>query len=163
AWTTRGVNSRPDSQSFSTGTAIRGGKLYARGFGNSMSSKISIGPPQLALHQANSVLVTQPDGQIRWPSKKGFYFLDTRVISAWQNLLDGGPRGAAQLGGDHALRGAYFPDQPRRSHAGRQDQTADGRADFEPLDQRRHARGSGYRQSRYGAGLLHTRNRDPVR
>src|SRR5262249_50499920 len=56
-----------------------------------MSSKISIGPPQLALHQANSVLVTQPDGQIRWPSKKGFYFLDTRVISAWQIYLNGDP------------------------------------------------------------------------
>jgi glycogen debranching enzyme len=45
------------------------------------------------------VLVTEPDGHIRWPSDKGLYFLDTRIISSWTiyangepwELLNGGP------------------------------------------------------------------------
>jgi glycogen debranching enzyme len=45
------------------------------------------------------VLVTETDGQITWPSEKGLYFLDTRIISNWAiyangegwELLNGGP------------------------------------------------------------------------
>ena len=44
-----------------------------------MSFKVQVGPPQIAIHQAMTVLVTEPDGQIVWPSDKGLYFLDTRV------------------------------------------------------------------------------------
>jgi N-terminal domain of (some) glycogen debranching enzymes len=29
------------------------------------------------------VLVSEPDGQITWPSEKGLYFLYTRVVSNW--------------------------------------------------------------------------------
>jgi glycogen debranching enzyme len=64
-----------------------------------MSFKVQVGPPQIAIHQGQTVLVTEQDGQITWPSEKGLYFLDTRVISNWAiyangegwELLNGGP------------------------------------------------------------------------
>jgi glycogen debranching enzyme len=37
------------------------------------------------------VLVTEPDGQINWPSKRGLYFRDTRIISAWALYANGEP------------------------------------------------------------------------
>jgi glycogen debranching enzyme len=63
-----------------------------------MPFKVQVGPPQIAIHQAMTVLVTEPDGGIDWPSDKGLYFFDTRLISAWSvyangtpwNLLNGG-------------------------------------------------------------------------
>ena len=64
-----------------------------------MSFKVHVGPPQIAIHQGQTVLVSEPDGQITWPSEKGLYFLDTRIISNWAiyangepwELLNGGP------------------------------------------------------------------------
>jgi glycogen debranching enzyme len=64
-----------------------------------MSFKVQVGPPQIAIHQGQTVLVTETDGQITWPSEKGLYFLDTRIISNWAiyangegwELLNGGP------------------------------------------------------------------------
>jgi hypothetical protein len=46
-----------------------------------MAFKVQVGPPQIAIHQGQTVLVTDPDGTITWPSEKGLYFLDTRIIS----------------------------------------------------------------------------------
>jgi N-terminal domain of (some) glycogen debranching enzymes len=37
------------------------------------------------------VLVTEPDGQVIWPSVRGLYFRDTRVISAWAIYANGEP------------------------------------------------------------------------
>src|SRR5215467_736051 len=64
-----------------------------------MVFKVHVGPPQITIHQGQTVLVTEPDGQIAWPSEKGLYFLDTRVVSNWAiyangeswELLNGGP------------------------------------------------------------------------
>jgi glycogen debranching enzyme len=64
-----------------------------------LSFKVQVGPPQIAIHQGQTVLVTGLDGQIAWPSEKGLYFLDTRIISSWAiyangepwELLNGGP------------------------------------------------------------------------
>jgi hypothetical protein len=64
-----------------------------------MPFKVQVGPPQIAIHQGQTVLVSEPDGQINWPSDKGLYFLDTRIVSNWAiyangepwGLLDGGP------------------------------------------------------------------------
>src|SRR5215470_16101555 len=64
-----------------------------------MSFKVQVGPAQITIHQGQTVLVTEPDGQINWPSGKGLYFLDTRIISSWAiyangetwKLLNGGP------------------------------------------------------------------------
>ncbi|MEH6951828.1 glycogen debranching N-terminal domain-containing protein [Nitrobacter sp. NHB1] len=54
-----------------------------------MSFKVQVGPAQIAIHQGQTVLVTEPDGQINWPSKRGLYFRDTRVISAWGIYANG--------------------------------------------------------------------------
>lgn len=64
-----------------------------------MPFKVQIGPPQISIHHGQTVLVTDPDGQINWPSERGLYFLDTRAISSWTvyangeswELLNGGP------------------------------------------------------------------------
>jgi glycogen debranching enzyme len=57
----------------------------------SMPFKVQVGPPQIAIHQAMTVLVTESDGQINSPSDKGLYFFDTRVISAWSVYANGTP------------------------------------------------------------------------
>ena len=54
-----------------------------------MTFKIQVGPAQIAIHQGQTVLVTEPDGQVNWPSKHGLYFRDTRVISAWAIYANG--------------------------------------------------------------------------
>jgi glycogen debranching enzyme len=56
-----------------------------------MSFKVQVGPPQISIHQGQTVLVTEADGQIAWPSDKGLYFLDTRVISSWRVFANGVP------------------------------------------------------------------------
>ena len=56
-----------------------------------MSFKVQVGPPQIAIQHGQTVLVSDPDGQINWPSERGLYFLDTRVISAWAIYANGEP------------------------------------------------------------------------
>ena len=56
-----------------------------------MSFRVQVGPPQIAIHQGHTVLVSEENGQINYPSEKGLYFLDTRVISAWSIYADGTP------------------------------------------------------------------------
>jgi glycogen debranching enzyme len=54
-----------------------------------MPFKVEVGPPQISIHQGHTVLVSEPDGQITWPSERGLYFFDTRVISAWALYANG--------------------------------------------------------------------------
>jgi glycogen debranching enzyme len=56
-----------------------------------MPFKVQVGPPQIAIHQGQIILLTEPDGQITWPSDKGLYFFDTRLLSAWTVYADGEP------------------------------------------------------------------------
>jgi glycogen debranching enzyme len=56
-----------------------------------MAFKVQVGPPQIAIHQGQTVLVTEQDGRIGWPSDKGLYFLDTRIISSWSIYANGEP------------------------------------------------------------------------
>ena len=70
--------------------------------------EIKVGPPQLAIHQGYTVLVTEPDGQIDWPTDKGLYFLDTRLISGWYDLRQRRALGAAQQRRPHLLRAAHL-------------------------------------------------------
>ena len=56
-----------------------------------MPFKVQVGPHQVSIHQGQTVLVTEPDGQINWPSDKGLYFFDTRVISSWVIYANGEP------------------------------------------------------------------------
>ena len=56
-----------------------------------MPFKVQVGPSQISIHQGQTVLVSEPDGQIRSPSEKGLYFLDTRVVSSWTIYANGEP------------------------------------------------------------------------
>jgi glycogen debranching enzyme len=51
--------------------------------------EIAVGPPQLVVNQGHAMLVSDADGQIPWPSNKGLYFLDTRLISSWRIFANG--------------------------------------------------------------------------
>ena len=54
-----------------------------------MTLEVNVGPAQLAINQGHSFLVSDPDGQIPWPSDKGLYFFDTRMISSWCIFANG--------------------------------------------------------------------------
>ena len=56
-----------------------------------MPLKIEVGPPQIAIHHGQTVLVTDLDAQIAWPSDRGLFFFDTRVLSAWAIYANGVP------------------------------------------------------------------------
>jgi glycogen debranching enzyme len=56
-----------------------------------MPFKVQVGPHQVSIHHGQTVLVSEPDGQIKWPSEKGLYFFDTRVISSWTIYANGEP------------------------------------------------------------------------
>jgi glycogen debranching enzyme len=56
-----------------------------------MTFKVQVGPPQVAIHQAMTVLITETDGEIKSPGDKGLYFFDTRLISAWAVYANGIP------------------------------------------------------------------------
>jgi glycogen debranching enzyme len=56
-----------------------------------MPFKVQVGPPQIAIHQGQIILLTEPDGQISFPSDKGLYFFDTRLLSAWSVSANGEP------------------------------------------------------------------------
>src|ERR671930_568689 len=56
-----------------------------------MPFKVQVGPQQVSIHQGQTVLVSEPDGQINWPSEKGLYFLDTRIVSSWAIYANGEP------------------------------------------------------------------------
>lgn len=56
-----------------------------------MPFKVQVGPHQVSIHHGQTVLVSEPDGQIVWPSEKGIYFFDTRVISSWSIYANGEP------------------------------------------------------------------------
>src|SRR5579872_3358453 len=56
-----------------------------------MTLEVKVGPPQLSIHEGHAVLLSEPDGQIKWPSAKGLYFRDTRLISSWTLYANGVP------------------------------------------------------------------------
>ena len=54
-----------------------------------MNLEITVGPEQLVVHQGHSILLTDRDGRIPWPTDRGLYFLDTRMVSSWQIFANG--------------------------------------------------------------------------
>ncbi len=74
--------------------------------------EVKVGPPQIAIHDGYAVLVTEPDGQINWPTDKGLYFRDTRLISGWCIYANGETWELLNGGSLHLPRGAHLPDQP---------------------------------------------------
>ena len=73
-----------------------------------MSLEIKVGPPQLAIHQGHAVLLSELDGQINWPSEKGLYFYDTRVISSWTVYANGEPWDLLNGGSTTSLAARVF-------------------------------------------------------
>jgi glycogen debranching enzyme len=56
-----------------------------------MALKIKVGPALLTISRGHSLLVSDPDGQIRWPGSGGFFVWDTRMVSAWAIFANGEP------------------------------------------------------------------------
>jgi glycogen debranching enzyme len=56
-----------------------------------MAFKVQVGPPLISIHQGQTVLISEQDGQINWPSEKGLYFFDTRIVSSWTIYANGEP------------------------------------------------------------------------
>ncbi len=54
-----------------------------------MPFRVQVGPPQISIHQGQTVLVTEQDGQVRFPSDKGLYFRDTRLVGSWTIYANG--------------------------------------------------------------------------
>ena len=113
-----------------------------------MPFKVEVGPPQIAIHQAQTVLVTDPDGQVDWPSDKGLYFFDTRLISAWAIYANG-------AAWDLLNGGAVTYDTARIFLTNRSFLTEDGTVPARSLGfvigrttRRRHARGPRHHQPR---------------
>ena len=46
-----------------------------------MAFKVQVGPPQISIHQGQTVLISEQDGQINWPSEK-VSTSSTRELSA---------------------------------------------------------------------------------
>ena len=65
--------------------------MRAEGAGEAMAFKVEVGPPQIAIHHGQTVLVADLDAQINWPSDRGLYFFDTRVLSSWRIYANGVP------------------------------------------------------------------------
>jgi glycogen debranching enzyme len=56
-----------------------------------MPFKVQVGPREISIHHGQTVLVSESSGEIDWPSEKGLYFLDTRIISSWTIYANGEP------------------------------------------------------------------------
>ncbi len=56
-----------------------------------MAFKVQVGPPQIAIHQGQAVLVSEESGGVASASDKGLYYRDTRLISAWAVYANGTP------------------------------------------------------------------------
>ena len=54
-----------------------------------MALEITVGPPLLTINQGQTVLASEPDGQIHPGTQKGLFFFDTRLISAYQFFANG--------------------------------------------------------------------------
>jgi len=54
-----------------------------------MPLEITVGPPRLTINHGQSVLIAEQDGQILWPTDKGLYDMDTRIMSSWRIFADG--------------------------------------------------------------------------
>src|SRR5665213_3052173 len=98
-----------------------------------MVFKVQVGEPHIAIHQGETVLLTEPDGQINWPSTRGLFLRDTRLVSAWAIYANGEPW-------DLLNGGSIAPHAARMFHAVRNLLTEDGPVPARPLGRviRRH-------------------------
>jgi glycogen debranching enzyme len=50
---------------------------------------ITVGPPQLVIHQGELVFATDPDGQLSADGDKGLFYRDTRMVALWTMYANG--------------------------------------------------------------------------
>ncbi len=50
---------------------------------------ITVGPPQLVIHQGELVFATDPDGQLSTDGDKGLFYRDTRMVALWTMYANG--------------------------------------------------------------------------
>ena len=104
-----------------------------------MPFKVQVGPPQISIHQGQTVLITEQDGQINWPSEKGLYFFDTRVVSSWTIYANGEPWELLNGGAISYYASRIFLTNRLFAHRRRHDSAAHAGPHHQPMDQRRHA------------------------
>ena len=84
-----------------------------------MHVKIGVGPPQLSISEGTLVLVTEEDGQIIFPSDKGLYFFDTRMVSSWNISANGVEWDLLSSGAvAHFAARAYLTNKPIQTEDG---------------------------------------------
>ena len=54
-----------------------------------LTLEVTVGPPHLTINAGQIVLITALDGQIAWPSERGLYYRDTRLLSAYAIYANG--------------------------------------------------------------------------
>ena len=60
--------------------------------------KFRSAPPQIAIHHDQTVLISEENGAIGWPSEKGLYFRDTRLDQRLEYLHERNAVDAPQWG-----------------------------------------------------------------
>lgn len=56
-----------------------------------MPLEITVGLPQLVVHNGETVFISEPDGQLDLLGRKGLMFRDTRLLSTWSLYANGEP------------------------------------------------------------------------
>ena len=84
-----------------------------------MPLEIKVGPAQVAIHQGYAVLISEPDGQVNWPTERGLYFYDTRLISSYAMYANGANWELVNSGATSATAAQFFlTNVPFPSEAG---------------------------------------------
>ena len=104
-----------------------------------MPFKVQVGPPQISIHQGQTVLITEETGQINWPSDKGLYFFDTPVVSSWTVYANGEPWELLNGGAISYYASRHLPHQWLLAYRRRHDPAPYTRLYHQPMDQRRNA------------------------
>ena len=104
-----------------------------------MPFKVQVGPPQISIHQGQTVLITEETGQINWPSDKGLYFFDTRVVSSWTVYANGEPWELLNGGAISYYASRIFLTNRSLHYRRRHDPAPYTRLNHQPVDQRRNA------------------------
>jgi hypothetical protein len=78
-------------------------------WGSVMPFRVQVGPPQISIHQDQTVLISEE-------SEKGLYFFDTCVISSWTIYANDKPLGVAERGRHKLLRIPHLPHQSFFAH-----------------------------------------------
>ena len=54
-----------------------------------MALEVTVGPPHITVNAGQLMLLTAQDGQVAWPSDRGLYYCDTRLLSAYAIYANG--------------------------------------------------------------------------